>query len=326
MSQYAPCRVSITDHPVDRVVCFELPEQPRQLRGVKRQAVRVLTEQSKRNMVRRVRNYGSDLDLLITLTCPGRDDLVIRDGLRFKRVLNAFFQRWRKRGLSPRYFWFFEFQRRGAPHVHIFADSRTWGVCMSDTNSLYLLRSEIATAWTETYCQDFSLPAVEIAAVLARESARGAIHDFFRAGTSVEVVRNPHAAAAYAVKEGAKAVQKVVPPDFTHPGRFWGVSRNFNQVEPVVQVESCPIPSENAVAASRECRAAVARHWSKFGIHIDVPVSGQLVGGWLPGQSGADLRDLFLDSTVYDEMLLDTTRDDFIQSGHPTPRGGQKKA
>ena len=57
---------------------------------------------------------------MVTLTCPGDWESVAPDGASVKRHMVV----WRKRfqrewGEPARYIWKLEFQRRGAPHIHL---------------------------------------------------------------------------------------------------------------------------------------------------------------------------------------------------------------
>lgn len=135
---------------------------------------------------------------MITLTYP---NVFPTDGKAVKVHLNRFLC-WLRRELGrPQYLWFLEFQRRGAPHIHIMLDwypGRTNDV-------LHGFRFRCSSSWYRF--------------VGSRDEKHLA------AGTRVERLRNPDGARRYAVKYAAKMTQKHVPKDFRNVGRFWGCSR-----------------------------------------------------------------------------------------------------
>jgi len=119
-----------------------------------------------------------------------------RDGADFKKRLDRFLI-WFLRAQNAKneageyesIFWFLEFQKRGAPHVHMFYTSRVpWG--------------RAARKWSEIM-ED---PSIE------------------RTGTKFEKLRSSRGGMlAYARKYAAKDIQKSVPEDYGDVGRFWGV-------------------------------------------------------------------------------------------------------
>ncbi len=94
--------------------------------------------------------------------------------------------------------WFFEFQTRGAPHVHLML----WRLSGLD---LAPLREFVSTSWAEVVNhpdpEEFS--------------------KHLKAGTRVELARAKH--FGYACKYASKMIQKSVPDGWESVGRFWGV-------------------------------------------------------------------------------------------------------
>ena len=86
--------------------------------------------------------------------------------------------------------WFFEFQKRGAPHFH------------------FLTNHYIDSSWLRRNWNDIVDP-------------ENAVH--MRYGADSQKLRKPHAAGAYAAKYTAKSEQKQVPEGFQDVGRFWGI-------------------------------------------------------------------------------------------------------
>lgn len=136
---------------------------------------------------------------MITLTYPS---IWPSNGQVVKRHWNAF-RTWLVRKHNVCGLWFLEFQERGAPHFHVFISAR--------------------------------VPYQEVAEVWYRIVASGD-ERHLRAGTRVEMLRERHAAGAYAVKYAEKMVQKNVPDQFQNVGRFWGLFGGL-KCEPTAVVE-----------------------------------------------------------------------------------------
>jgi hypothetical protein len=102
--------------------------------------------------------------------------------------------------------WFLEFQKRGAPHFHVFLNGR-------------VPASEVSRRWYE---------------VVGSEDL-----DHLVAGTRIEQLREAHAAPAYAAKYAAKVEQKEPPEGFSDVGRFWGTFGDLD-VSPVEVLEQGP--------------------------------------------------------------------------------------
>jgi hypothetical protein len=89
------------------------------------------------------------------------------------------------------FFWFLEFQQRGAPHFHFF--------CTHEID-----KSDLSRWWFE---------------IVGSGDERHLL-----AGTGIEFIRSGrHGTCSYASKYAAKHEQKVVPANFQNVGRFWGV-------------------------------------------------------------------------------------------------------
>lgn len=155
---------------------------------------------------------------MVTLTYPGDWEVVAPDGASVKRHMVL----WRKRfqreyGEPARYIWKLEFQRRGAPHVHL------W---MAPPMSPGRSGRGFAQWLSETWAQVVDHPDRE-------QKTRHRL-----AGTGVDVRRglkacDPKRLAIYFTKHsspnlhGDKEYQHVVPTLWQQPGRgpgrFWGV-------------------------------------------------------------------------------------------------------
>jgi len=135
---------------------------------------------------------------MITLTYPKEFP---SDGEKVKRDLRAFLDFIRRDLEHPFYLWFLEFQRRGAPHIHMLID---WPMPIG-----VLAKREVR----------FRVSATWYRIVGSGDEKHLA------AGTRTGVLRSPEGGAHYAVKYAMKMYQKCVPEGYRNVGRFWGCSR-----------------------------------------------------------------------------------------------------
>lgn len=184
---------------------------------------------------------------MVTLTYPGDWEVVAPDGASVKRHMVL----WRKRfqreyGEPARYIWKLEFQRRGAPHIHL------W---MAPPISPGRSGQGFAQWLSETWAQIVDHP----------DPVQKARHQL--AGTAIDVrsglkACDPKRLAIYFTKHsspnlnGDKEYQHIVPEVWRRPGRgpgrFWGVY-GLNKAIAVVEV-----PQDAYLAARR-----IVRRWSR---------------------------------------------------------------
>lgn len=131
---------------------------------------------------------------MMTLTYPLEFP---NDGKDVKRNLNAFLTAARRHFTSIEYLWFLEFQKRGAPHIHLL----TRGVRVSSQTQKWLSETWFRICGTGD-------------------------PKHLKAGTRLERVRKPDGARRYALKYTHKMRQKAVPAAYRNVGRFWGHSRS----------------------------------------------------------------------------------------------------
>jgi hypothetical protein len=184
---------------------------------------------------------------MVTLTYPGDWESVAPDGATVKRHMVL----WRKRfhreyGEPARYIWKLEFQRRGAPHVHLWMAPPT-----RRGRSGQPFRDWLSHAWTTI-----------VAHPDPGERARHLL-----AGTAVDVLNglracDPKRLAIYFTKHsspntlGDKEYQHIVPKPWREPGkgpgRFWGVF-GLKRATATVEIE------KDAYLTARR----IIRRWSR---------------------------------------------------------------
>jgi hypothetical protein len=184
---------------------------------------------------------------MVTLTYPGDWEVVASDGASVKRHMVL----WRKRfqreyGEPARYVWKLEFQRRGAPHIHLWMAPP-----MSPGRSGRSFAHWLSEAWAQV--------------VDHPDPVQKARHQL--AGTAIDVrnglkASDPKRLAIYFTKHsspnlhGDKEYQHTVPELWRRsghgPGRFWGVY-GLKKAVAVVEV------AQDAYFATRR----IVRRWSR---------------------------------------------------------------
>lgn len=184
---------------------------------------------------------------MVTLTYPGDWEVVAPDGSSVKRHMVLWRKRFQREYSEPaRYIWKLEFQRRGAPHIHL------W---MAPPMSPGRSGRGFAQWLSDTWAQVVDHPDPE-------QKSRHRL-----AGTAIDV-RNglkacdPKRLAIYFTKhsspniDGDKEYQHIVPELWRQPGkgpgRFWGVY-GLKKAIAVVEV------AQGAYVAARR----IVRRWSR---------------------------------------------------------------
>ncbi|MDR0595067.1 MAG: hypothetical protein LBG60_17820 [Bifidobacteriaceae bacterium] len=206
-------------------------DQPALWEDSVRREIREWSRKSRANMVKTIAaldfkewlsRSGGALGM-VTLTLPREWLVVAPSGKAFKRLVRALRRRMVRAGVEPVGVWKLEFQRRGAPHLHIMMRCPTW--VGRERFEVWLSR-----AWAEV-CRDSLDPPERDQWVASGEFAR-----HLGAGTAVDFdrrdVKDPRRAAIYFLGHSAKTgdgkeYQHRVPPAWRGeglgPGRFWGV-------------------------------------------------------------------------------------------------------
>jgi hypothetical protein len=218
---------------------------------------RVITEWSRKSRAAMCRTFA-ELDYtplvesdrvpaMVTLTYPGDWECVAPDGASVKRHMVL----WRKRfqrewGEPARYIWKLEFQRRGAPHIH-----------------LWMAPPQIPGRSGRRFWEWLSEEWADI--VAHPDPEQRARH--LLAGTAVDVLNglracDPKRLAIYFTKHsspnrlGDKEYQHIVPDSWRKPGqgpgRFWGV-HGLQRATAVVEI------AQDAYLTARR----IIRRWSR---------------------------------------------------------------
>jgi len=179
------------------------------------------------------RNFPG-LEIMLTLTYPADfplDGRLVKD--HWKR-----FRQWMKRNGAVTGLWVLEFQKRGAPHFHIFIQTS-------------LDRVAVSKAW---YKIVNSMDPKHLAA-----------------GTRIERFRYPPAIGSYVMKYASKMDQKDVPSEFKNVGRFWGI-----RGDPVI-TRDIHVPQsvgKHLVRTIRKVHIKARRSWSSHNRFRDNGRSG----------------------------------------------------
>lgn len=191
---------------------------------------------------------SAGLPCMITLTLPGDWLAIMPDAATAARIFDNFSRAWARKWGKPRWIWKREFQRRGAPHWHL------WTV--PPTEDLAGFKEWLSATWTRTLNP-------------SKAHDRGAAHGVdevcgcsewcrsLSAGTGVDFAeglraRDPKRLAIYFLKESlggeGKAYQNAVPWAWCEHGLDYG------------QGEQGPLPARRVPAGS------IGRFWGVRGL------------------------------------------------------------
>ena len=166
--------------------------------------ITMLSKKSRQRLAFIANNTRIAFRTMVTLTYPKE---YTTDGKEVKKHLNTFLVWARRYFVSPSYLWFLEFQKRGAPHIHLLIDTPL----SQDKAQRLNTYAEVSVKWYNTV---------------------GSGDDkHLLAGTRVERIRLPDGAARYCLKYAYKTKQKCVPEPYRNVGRFWGCSRDVTPAE-----------------------------------------------------------------------------------------------
>lgn len=183
----------------------------------KRGKVSHLSKRSLNNLVLIVSNCRVKFQSLLTLSYGQNYPI---DGRRVKADLNKFITYLKRSFGRFEYFWFLEFQRRGAPHFHI-------GLTLPEPSDCE--RDLVATIWAGII-ERGNWPYTAIEPPYRKSDARFGMLTrdvVFRQHRRVKVwekEKKRNGMVRYVIKYATKLYQKSVPAVYSNVGRFWGVS------------------------------------------------------------------------------------------------------
>ena len=211
--------------------------------GGERMAITEISWDSIKNAKFVIANSEPELMSLIAVTYPETfptDGRVVKE--HHRRLL---YMIGREYGAGFSYFTAIEYQKRGAPHFHtaISFDLRDFGPITEHTRQDGRRGPDFAThkpsqdwlfeSWLEIIAKPDPKAGGEVLAwggvSDVDEGKMRAAYYNHNAGVAWECMRDANGAKKYMVKElsGLKQYQKIVPPDFAHPGRHFLYSRDM---------------------------------------------------------------------------------------------------
>jgi len=188
------------------------------LEGAVRGEIEDLSMKSRRRLALVAGNSDVVFRSFLTLTYPAEFPC---DGKRVKRDLQCLMKALRRKLGKFHYLWFLEFQKRGAPHFHIFCDRALPEPLSPMTRKTGRRSKSVEVHW----------PWQNWLSAVWYEIVGSGDERHIHAGAAWEKIEKPDGAARYVAKESYKTFQKVVPPDFRNVGRFWGTSRGVSPDE-----------------------------------------------------------------------------------------------
>jgi hypothetical protein len=156
-------------------------------REIKRGEIAEFTDAARKRLAFVAANTSILFCSMATLTYPMAFP---SDGKKVKHDLNLLLKRIKRIWPDYSYLWFLEFQRRGAPHIHLLTT-------IDDMNKKWL-----SASWYKI--------------------VKSGDPKHLVAGTRFEILR--HKGAWYALKYASKMEQKFVPKGYRNVGRFFGFS------------------------------------------------------------------------------------------------------
>jgi len=179
------------------------------------QEIKEFSHKSRQALARTIHATGSTFLSMMTVTCP---DIWSKNGAEYKAAQNRFFT-WLRYHHPCEYLWFFEFQRRGAPHTHIM---------LSIPHQGRTAHVKFAKAWCNALKIEPNITATD------RKS--GTLYNlrerckwFHLRSKQWENIRDEGGAKKYGLQYAMKTFQKRVPKAYRKVGRFWGCSRSVSK-------------------------------------------------------------------------------------------------
>jgi len=210
---------------VDVKVKFQLERVRRSTSSSIRKEITEFSHKSRNRLIYKARNMGQ-IEGFNTLTY--HENWVGLSGEDCKRHLSNLRKRLLRKYPDIMGLWFFEFQKRGAPHFHI------------------LTSTAIPSDWLKSAWN----------AIVDPDNEQHLEH-----GADAQILRKRHAAGSYAAKYSGKNEQKQVPENFEKVGRFWGMFGVIKVLDSVIAMKG----NKDFYALVRVLRKAHRKHVQSYG-------------------------------------------------------------
>lgn len=228
-----PAELVNAAYPVDRIEVFkngsirvirkDLTQGQTKSTQPDRSSIKVLSSKSRMRLALVAIETRTEFETLITLSYP---QVWPQSGKEVKLDIKKFLRQMEKEFEMFRYLWFLEFQKRGAPHVHIFTDL---------PEPTYQQREQMAWVWAFD-CLHLSSYAYTQLSPRRETSLVESCVLVHRHPAAWQKIRDDNGARRYVLKYATKTHQKAVPEAFRNVGRFWGTDHLTGKVEPQVSV------------------------------------------------------------------------------------------
>lgn len=253
---------------------------------------------------------------MVTLTLPGDWLAIAPDGSTFKKLLDKFRKRWIRAVGAWRCLWKLEFQRRGAPHMHLLMRVPalvTWdGGYRAQLGYTVVSPFEewLSTAWATVCAASTEWDRLdsngEPSSEYTRHLAAGTGVDF-----SGEKFSDPRRIALYFLGHSMKGpdgkeYQHIVPEEWQAPGkgpgRFWGfagferavvelelslhdwqvLARQFRKLQRARDWKATLVQRRGRAKDTGREVSAVTHRWSKYSKATRaMGAGGSVLGGWV---------------------------------------------
>ncbi|MCK4793470.1 MAG: hypothetical protein KAV87_57610 [Desulfobacteraceae bacterium] len=179
---------------------------------VSRETIKYLSRRSLARLAYYATESSVKYESIMTLTYGVNYPL---SGKKVKANLSRFLITAKRKKIVKSYLWFMEFQKRGAPHIHIL------NTVKAETEAQRIVFAE---TWTAIISNKYR---VRYSNLRTRKELweRGAIFRKHCNYRQWENAKKPDGIRRYAMKYAMKPEQKVVPEAFEDVGRFWGVDQ-----------------------------------------------------------------------------------------------------
>lgn len=218
-----------------------------------RQEITEFSRKSQKTLQRRVLNMEAEHvrpQVMITLTYGADFEDVAATGKDVKNHLKKFQKRMERflktKHIKLTWVWWLEFQKRGAPHIHIC----WWSPKKLSRRWLDVVREQVARHWVASVNSPNPLIRQQMYAVHSHKS---------------QVQRLRHQDFRYLTVYMSKKEQKLVPDGFADVGRFWGI---YGYKSKPPQIIMYKVPFEAIEPLVQEMIHLVAVYSFKFAVKL----------------------------------------------------------